>query len=78
MIERCYEDSTETATFWILAETFIHTIYILQHEQPVHRITMEILMSQCINETTQTTMDTTLTTSFWILAVTFVHTTYKL
>ena len=44
MIEKCYEDSMETATFWILAETFIHTIYILQHEQPVHRITMEILM----------------------------------
>ena len=29
---------------------------------------MEILMSRCTNETTQTTMDTTLTTTFGILA----------
>ena len=45
MIEICYEDTTQTTTFWILAETFIHTIYILQLQQPVHWLKMEILMS---------------------------------
>ena len=40
---------------------------------------MEILMSQCTTETTQTTMDTTLTTTFLIfLAKTFTHTICKL
>ena len=58
----------------IVAETFIHTIYILQLKQPVHRLKMKILMLQCTNETTQTTMDTTLTTTFWILTITFIHT----
>ena len=49
--------------FWILAETLIYTIYILQLQQPVCRLKMEILMSQCIDETTQTTMDTMLTSA---------------
>ena len=35
-------------------------------------------MSQCTNETTQTTMDTTLTTTFGILAKTLMHTIYNL
>ena len=62
-----------------LAETFIHTIYILQLQQPVHELKMEILMSQCTAETTQTTMDTTLTTTFWIFLVkTFMHTICEL
>ena len=42
MIETCYENTTQTTTFWVLAETFIHTIYILQHQQPVHRLKIEI------------------------------------
>ena len=47
-------------------------MYILRLQQPVHRLKMEILMSQCTTETTQTTMDTTLTTTFLIfLAKTF-------
>ena len=54
----------QATTSSILAETFIHTIYILQFQQPVHRLKMDILMSQYINETTQTTMDTTPTTTF--------------
>ena len=66
IIETCYEDTKQTITFWISTETFIHTIYILQFQQPVHRLKMEILMSQCTNETTQTTMDTTLKTTLCI------------
>ena len=77
MIETCYENTTQTTTFWVLAETFIHTIYILQHQQPGHRLKMKNLMSRCTNETTQTTMDTTLTTTFWILAKTLMHTIYN-
>ena len=73
-----YEDTTQAITFLILAETFMHTIYIPQHQQPVYRLKMENLMLQCTNETTQTTMDTTLTTTFWILAKTFMHTIYNL
>ena len=46
LIETCY-DTTQTTTFWILAETFTHTIYILQLQQPVHRMKMKILMLQC-------------------------------
>ena len=73
------EDTAQTTTFWILAKTFIHTVYILQLQQPVHRLKMEILMSQYTTETTQTTMDTTLTTTFWIfLAKSFMHTFCKL
>ena len=69
----------QTTTFWILAETIIHTIYILQLQQPVHRLKMEILMSQSTTETTETTMDTTLTTTFWIfLAKTFMRIICKL
>ena len=78
MIETCYEDTTQATTSSILAETFIHTIYILQFQQPVHRLKMDILMSQCTNETTQTTMETTPTTTFWILAKTYMHTICKL
>ena len=78
MIETCYEDTMQATTSSILAETFIHTIYILQFQQPVHRLKMDILMSQYINETTQTTMDTTPTTTFWILAKTYMHTICKL
>ena len=39
---------------------------------------MEILMSQCANETALTTMNTMLTTCFWILAKTFMHTICRL
>ena len=78
MLETCYENTTQATTFWILAEKFMHTIYILQHQQPVHRLKMENLMSRWTNETTQTTMGTTLTTTFWILAKTFMHTIYNL
>ena len=60
MIEACYEGATQATTSWILAEKFIHTIYILQLQQPVHRLKMEVLMSHCTIETTQTTMNTTL------------------
>ena len=60
MIEACYEGATQATTSWILAEKFIHTIYILQLQQPVHRLKMEVLMSHCTTETTQTTMNTTL------------------
>ena len=35
-------------------------------------------MSQCTNETTQTTLDTTLTTTFRILAKAFMHTICRL
>ena len=68
----------QTTTFWMLAKTFIHTIYILQSEQPVHRLKIKPLISRCSNETTQTTIDTTLTTTFWILAKTLMHTIYNL
>ena len=54
--------------FLNLSWNILHTIYILQLQQPVHRLKMEILMSQCTNETTQTTINTTLTTTFWILS----------
>ena len=74
MIETCYENTTRTTTFRVLAEIFMHTIYILQHQQPIHGLKMENLMSQCTNKTTQTTMDTTLTTTFGILAKTLMHT----
>ena len=39
---------------------------------------MEILISQCTYETTQTTMDITLKTAFWVLAKTFMHTVCRL
>ena len=78
MTETCYENTTQTATFRILAETFIHTTYILRLQQAVRRLTMEILMWQCTNETTQTAMDNTPTTTFWNLANTFMHTICKL
>ena len=78
MIEACYENTTQTTTFRVLAETFIHTIYILQHLQPVHRLKMDNLMSRCTSKTTQTIMDTTLATTFGILAKTLVLTIYNL
>ena len=45
-------------------KNIIHSIYILQLQQPVHRLKMEISVSQCTNETSQTTMNTTVTTTF--------------
>ena len=54
--------------FLNLSWNILHTIYILQLQQPVLRLKMEILMSQCTNERTQTTINTTLTTTFWILS----------
>ena len=64
--------TTQTTTFWILAETFKHTIYILQRQQAVPRFKMENLMAQYTNETT---MDTTLTPTFWILPKTYIRST---
>ena len=43
-----------------LSWNILHTTYILQLQQPVHRLKMEILMSQCTDEKTQTTINTTL------------------
>ena len=74
MIETCCENTTQTTTFWVLAETFMHNIYILRHQQPGHRLKMENLFSQFTNETTQTTM----ATIFRILAKTLMHTIYNL
>ena len=48
----CNEDTTQTTTFYIVASTFIHTIYILHRQQLVHRLE-KALISQCTNETTQ-------------------------
>ena len=59
-------------------KTFIHTIYILQLQQPVHRLKMKILISQYTNAKTQTIMDTIPTTTFWILAKTSMHTICRL
>ena len=42
----------------------IHIIYILQHQQPVHRLKIENLMSLGTNETTQKTMNTRLKALF--------------
>ena len=56
----------------------MRTIYILQHQQSVHRLKVENLMSRFTNKTTQTTMDTTLTTAFGILDKTLMHTIYNL
>ena len=56
----------------------MRTIYILQHQQSVHRLKVENLMSRFTNKTTQTTMDTTLTTAFGILDITLMHTIYNL
>ena len=53
-------------------------MYILQHQQRVHRLKLENLMSRCTAETTQTTMDTTLTTTFGILSKTLMRTIYNL
>ena len=78
MIETCYNDTTQRTTFWVFAETFIHTIYILQPQQPFHRLKMENFMWWCTNESTQTTMDTMLTTTFWIFDKTFMHKIYNL
>ena len=49
----CNEDTTQTTTFQMLAETFIHTIYILQRQQPGHRLKKALIL-QCTNETLQT------------------------
>ena len=78
MVERCYENTTQTTAFGELAETFRHTISILQHQLRVHRLKMKNLISQCTNKITQITMDTTLTTTFQILAETLIHTIYNL
>ena len=51
---------------------------ILQLQQPLYKMKMEILMSQCANETALTTMNTMLATYFWILAKTFMHTICRL
>ena len=66
MIETCYEDTAQAITFWILAETFYipFTFYNFNNQL----MEMEILISQCTNERTQTTINTTLTTTFWILS----------
>ena len=53
-------------------------MYILQHQQRVHRLKFENLMSRCTAETTQTTMDTTLTTTFGILSKTLMRSIYNL
>ena len=53
-------------------------MYILQHQQRVHRLKLENLMSRCTAETTQTTMGTTLTTTFGILSKTLMRTIYNL
>ena len=50
--------------FLNLSQNILNTVYILQLQQPVHRLKMDILMSQCTNETTHTTINTTLTTTF--------------
>ena len=54
--------------FLNLSWNIVHIIYILQLQQPVHRLKIGILISQCANETTQATINTTLTTTFWILS----------
>ena len=41
MIETYNEETTQTTTFRILAETFKHTMHILQRQQPVPRLKME-------------------------------------
>ena len=48
----------------LLFESYLKHSYILQLQQPVHRLKIEILMSQCTNERAQTTINTTLTTTF--------------
>ena len=53
-------------------------MYILQHQQRVHRLKLENLMSRCTAETTQTTMHTTMTTTFGILSKTLMRTIYNL
>ena len=63
--------------FKILAKSFIHTIYILQRQQPVHRW-KKTFVSLCTNETIEANMDTTLTITFWILVKTLSHTTCHL
>ena len=60
------EGTTQTNAFWILAETFIHTIYIRQHQHLVHRLKMKTMIASCTKETTQTT-------TFWIWAKIFMH-----
>ena len=67
MIQTFHKYTTQTTNFSILVETFIHTIYIMQLQQPVHWLKMEILLSQYTNETTKTTMEKMLTTTFLIL-----------
>ena len=54
--------------FLNLSQNILNTIYILQLQQPVHRLKMDILLAQCTNETTEATINTTLTTTFGILA----------
>ena len=52
MIETYNENTTQTTTFWILAERFKHTIYILQRQELVPGLNMENFMTQHTNETT--------------------------
>ena len=61
MIQTFHKYTTQTTTFSILVETFIHTIYIMQLQQPVHWLKMEILLEN-VNF-----MEKMLTTTFLIL-----------
>ena len=51
--------TTLRATFRILAKKFMHPIYNLQCQQPVHGFRVKTLISLSPNETTQATI-------FWI------------
>ena len=61
MIQTFHKYTTQTTTFSILVETFIHTIYIMQLQQPVHWLKMEILLEN------GNFMEKMLTTTFLIL-----------
>ena len=52
-------NTTLTATFRILAKKFMHPIYNLQCQQPVHGFKVKTLISLSPSETTQATI-------FWI------------
>ena len=63
LMSRCINETTQTTTdttlttiFGILAKTLMHTIYNLQHEQPVYSFKAKTLISLSANETTQTTI----------------------
>lgn len=48
-------DRKMATTFLILAKTFMHTVYIIQCQQWIHRFKTKTLVSLYTNETTQTT-----------------------